>query len=43
LLQAVDIAKARDIVKLLAVAIFWLFSKGVVSAFGSLITKLMDK
>jgi len=39
--ETVDIAKAKDIVKLLAVASFCPFGKGVANSFGSLLEKLL--
>jgi NADH:ubiquinone oxidoreductase subunit F (NADH-binding) len=41
--EPLDIARAQDIVKLLAAASFCPFGKGVANSFGSLINKLMAK
>jgi len=41
--EPLDLAKAKDIVKLLATASFCPFGKGVANSFGSLIDKLMIK
>lgn len=41
--QRIDIARANDIVKLLAAASFCPFGKGVANSFGSLISKLMAR